>query len=69
MPAGTKPVIDRDFVIATIAAPKSVEQLEAELADTGAPETVEVESIKVASDAEVAAKAAAEAAKDKDKKK
>ena len=69
MPAGTKPVIDRDFVIATIAAPKSVEQLEAELADTGAPETVEVESIKVASDAEVAAKAAAEGAKDKDKKK
>ena len=68
MPKGTKPVIERDFVVATIAAPKSVEQLEAELAETAAPVAAEVEATNVASDAEHAAKAAAEAAKDKGKK-
>ena len=69
LPAGTKPVIDRDFVVATIAAPKSVEELEADLANNAPLETLEVEATNVASDAEMAAKAAAEGAKDKDKKK
>jgi large subunit ribosomal protein L25 len=67
LPANAKTVIQgRDFVLATLIAPKTAEQLEAEAAAelAAAPVSVEVEAINVASDAEMAAKAAAEAAKD-----
>jgi large subunit ribosomal protein L25 len=63
LPEGASPVIKgRDFVLATLIAPKTAEQLEAEAAAelAAAPVPAEVEATNVASDAEVAAKAAAE---------